>query len=58
MFGGDPIQSTVEAASGTFDAINAPPVVLGSGGEFMLGLAGVAQSVAGVYGVSGGGYWR
>lgn len=58
VFGGDPIQSTVEAASGTFDAINAPPVVLGSGGEFMLGLAGVAQSVAGVYGVSGGGYWR
>ena len=58
VFGGDPIQSTVEAASGTFDAINAPPVVLGSGGEFMLGLAGVAQSVAGIYGVSGGGYWR
>lgn len=58
IFGGDPAASPAEAASGTCDVINCPPVCLGSGAEFILGLGAVAQSVAGVYGISGGLYYR
>ena len=55
IFGADPLcTSNVEAASGTHDIIHMPPVVIPAGSEFILGLAQVAQSVAGVYSVSGG----
>ena len=43
----------VAAPAGRLDIIRRPPVILGSGDEYMLGLAGTAQSVAGVYKVRG-----
>lgn len=43
----------VAAPTGRLDIIRRPPVILGSGDEYMLGLAATAQSVAGVYKVRG-----
>lgn len=57
VFGGNPLLSTVEAASGTHDVVNMPPVSLGAGDEFILGIAAVAQNVAGVYGITAGAYY-
>lgn len=59
IFGAEPLgTSNGELAAGTHDIIHMPPVFLPSGAEFILGLAQVAQNAAGVYGVSGGMYYR
>lgn len=59
IFGAEPLgTSNVEAASGTHDIVHMPPVVLDSGAEFILGRGQVAQSVAGIYKISGGFYVR